>query len=68
MLFYINNMACQYYKVKNNPEKMEKESKRIGTYLNNKYQNDEEFRRKKVLYQREYRLKKKMEKDAVNNN
>jgi hypothetical protein len=47
---------------------MEKESKRIGTYLNNKYQNDEEFRRKKVLYQREYRLKKKMEKDAVNNN
>ena len=68
MLFYINNMACQYHRVKGNPEKMEKESKRIGTYLNNKYQNDEEFRNKKVLYQREYRLKKKMEKDAVNNN
>jgi len=61
-------MACQYHRVKGNPEKMEKESKRIGTYLNNKYQNDEEFRNKKVLYQREYRLKKKMEKDAVNNN
>ena len=42
-------MACQYYKVKNNPEKMEKESKRIGTYLNNKYQNDEEFRKKKGI-------------------
>ena len=61
-------MAFQYHRVKANPEKMEKESKRIGTYLNNKYQNDEEFRNKKVLYQREYRLKKKMEKDAVNNN
>jgi len=41
---------------------MEKESKRIGTYLNNKYQTDEEFRNKKILYQRDYRLKKKLEK------
>jgi hypothetical protein len=57
-------MACQYHRVKGNPEKMEKESKRIGAYLNDKYQKDEEFRNKKVLYQREYRLKKKLEKQV----
>lgn len=61
-------MACQYHRVKGNAEKMEKESKRIGAYLNDKYKYDEEFRNKKVLYQREYRLKKKMEKEAINNN
>lgn len=43
-----------------------KECQRIKVYLNNKYKTDEEFRNKKKLYQREYRLKKKFEKIIIN--
>lgn len=43
-----------------------KECERIRVYLNNKYQTDEEFRNKKILYQRQYRLKKRIEKININ--
>lgn len=55
-------MGANYYLIKGNPERLKIESERISTYLNDKYKNDEEFREKKRLYQKEYRLKKKLEK------
>ena len=53
-----------YYKdvIKSNPEKYEKEKERVRDALNLKYEFDEEYRQKRILYQREYRLRKKQEK------
>jgi len=60
-------MVCNYHKVKDNEELKQKESKRITSYLNDKYKNDEEFRERKRLYQQEYRRKKKLEKELPDN-
>ena len=53
-----------YYKdvIKSNPEKYEIEKERVRDALNLKYEFDEEYRQKRILYQREYRLRKKQEK------
>lgn len=55
-------MGANYYLIKGNPERLKIESDRVSAYLNDKYKNDEFFREKKRLYQKEYRLRKKMEK------
>lgn len=45
--------------VKQNPEKMIAESNRIKSYLNDKYKNDEDFKMRRIQYQRDYRKRKK---------
>ena len=57
-------MGCNYHNIKDNPDLLKKESKRISSYLNDKYKNDEEFRERRKQYQREYRERKK--KDSQN--
>jgi len=46
--------------VKTNPKKMEAESDRIKNYLNDKYKNDEDYRLRRIQYQRDYRARQKM--------
>jgi hypothetical protein len=54
-------MANKYQKyIKQNPEKMTAESNRIKSYLNEKYKNNEEYREKRIQYQRDYRARKKI--------
>lgn len=48
--------------IKENPEKMQTECDRIKKYLNDKYKNDEEYKLKRITYQRDYRARKKAEK------
>ena len=57
-------MATNKYQkyIKENPEKMIAESNRIKNYLNDKYKNDQEYKLKRITYQREYRARKKAEK------
>ena len=45
--------------IKENPEKMQTECDRIKKYLNDKYKNDEEYRLKRIQYQRDYRARTK---------
>jgi hypothetical protein len=56
-------MATNKYQkyIKENPEKMIAESNRIKNYLNDKYKNDEDYRLKRIQYQRDYRARKKTE-------
>jgi hypothetical protein len=57
--------AYQKY-VKSNPEKMEAESKRLKAYLNDKYTNNEEYRQRRIEYQRNYRARIKATKKVQN--
>jgi len=49
--------------VKSDPNKIKSECERIKKYLNDKYKNNEEFRLKRIEYQRSYRARTK-----INNN
>jgi two-component SAPR family response regulator len=51
-----------YYLIKGNPERLKIESDRITSFLKEKYKNNEEFREKKKLYAKEYRVRKALEK------
>jgi len=51
-----------YYLIKGNPERLKIESDRITSFLKEKYKNNEEFREKKKLYAKEYRVRKVLEK------
>lgn len=62
LLYYIT-MPTIYAKRLLKEGFLEENSKRIGAYLNNKYATDDEFREKKKEYQRQYRLRKKNEKN-----
>jgi hypothetical protein len=55
-------MGANYYLIRGNPERLKIESDRVCSYLNDKYKNDEAFRESKRQYQKEYRLRKKLEK------
>jgi len=44
--------SIQYQKIKNDPEKYNKEKKRINEYIKNRYATDTEYREKMKLYQR----------------
>lgn len=44
--------STQYQKIKNDPEKYNKEKKRINEYIKNRYATDTEYREKMILYQR----------------
>ena len=48
--------------VKANPDKIKSECERIKKYLNDKYKNNEEFRLKRIEYQRNYRARTKINK------
>jgi hypothetical protein len=50
--------AYQKY-TKSNPVKMETERNRLKAYLNDKYKNNEEYRQKRIEYQRAYRERMK---------
>lgn len=54
-------MATNKYQkyIKENPEKMIAESNRIKNYLNDKYKNDEDYRLRRIQYQRDYRARQK---------
>ncbi len=43
----------------------EKEKARVCKFYNEKYKNDEEFREKRKQYQKQYRLRKKKEKNDL---
>ncbi len=49
-----------WYKIKANPELLEKERTRVLNILNEKYRNNPEYREQRKEYQKNYRLKKKM--------
>ena len=51
-----------YYLIKGNPERLKIESDRVTAFLKEKYKKNEEFREKKKLYAKEYRLRKAVEK------
>jgi hypothetical protein len=51
--------------IKANPEMYEKEKARVCKFYNEKYKNDEEFREKRKQYQKQYRLRKKKEKNDL---
>ena len=53
--------AYQKY-TKSNPVKMETERNRLKAYLNDKYKNNEEYRQKRIEYQRAYRERMKVTK------
>jgi len=55
-------MCGNYYLIKGNPERLKKESDRVSLYLNDKYKNDEEFRKRKKQYAKEYQKRKTLEK------
>jgi hypothetical protein len=63
---------AKYYnaKIKSNPEFYEKERKRVCEYIQNRYNNDEEYKKKILQYKKEYyQLKKteKLEKEKIEN-
>lgn len=58
-------MGTYYYVIKGDPEKLEKERQRVKHILNNRYINDEAYRERCKEYSRQYRLKKKKEKNTV---
>ena len=58
-------MPRNYQVLKQNEGYLKSESVRISCYLNDKYKNDEEFREKKKQYQKEYRQRKKLERQMA---
>ena len=63
---------AKYYnaKIKSNPEFYEKERKRVCEYIQNRYNNDEEYKKKILQHKKEYyQLKKteKLEKEKIEN-
>jgi len=54
-----------YSLIKGNPERLKIESDRVTSFLKEKYKNNEEFREKKKLYAKEYRLRKSLEKQKL---
>ena len=54
-----------YNLIKGNAERLKIESDRVTSYLKEKYKNNEEFREKKKLYAKEYRLRKSLEKQKL---
>lgn len=64
--------SAKYYnaKIKSNPEFYEKERKRVCEYIQNRYNNDEEYKKKILQHKKEYyQLKKaeKIEKEKIEN-
>lgn len=55
--------AYQKY-VKENPEKKISECMRLKSYLNEKYKNNEEYRQRRIEYQRDYRKRVKAAKEV----
>lgn len=55
-------MGAYYYVIKADPTKLEKERERVRSILNNRYNNDLEYREKRKEYSKQYRLRKKQEK------
>ena len=53
-------MGESYKHIKGNVDRLKTESNTIGTFFNEKYKNNEEFRNSKKEYQKLYRLKKKL--------
>lgn len=52
-------------KILENPELYIKEKERINNVVKSRYANDEEFRNKCILYQREYQQKKRQLKMTI---
>lgn len=55
--------ASQYQKIRNDPERWEKEKTRVNNHITNKYQNDPEYRamileRNRQAYHKRMALKK----------
>ena len=53
-------MPSYFKHIKEDPEKYELEKQRVNAILYEKYHNDIEYRNKRLEYQKQYRLKKKM--------
>lgn len=53
-------MVSYYSVIKSNPEYLQKERERVRNINNTKYSQNEEYRLKKIEYQRQYRLRKKL--------
>jgi len=58
-------MVSYYNIIKEDPEKLMKERQRVKDFLNQKYMNDDEYRRRRVEYSRLYRLKKKQAQNDI---
>lgn len=59
-----------YFKdvIKTDPNKYELEKERVRNILNTKYKEDDEYRLKRINYQRQYRKLLKQRKEDQNNN
>jgi len=60
-------MVSYFSHIKEDAVKYEIEKQRVKDILNKKYHNDEEYRRKRLEYQRLYRLKIKQEQNDLKN-
>lgn len=56
-------MTSHYKVIKQNPVRLEKERERVKKLMNDRYQNDEEYRNRRIEYARLRRLKIKEEKN-----
>ena len=60
-------MVSYFTVIKANEDRYAKEKQRVNNILNEKYKNDEEYREKCKERSRLYRLKKKEQKNDLNN-
>ena len=58
-------MVSYFSNIKENHERYELEKKRVKDILNKKYKENEEYRLKRIEYQKLYRLRKKEEHNDI---
>ena len=61
-------MVSCFASIKNDPMKYDLEKKRVSNLLNKKYRENEEYRLKRIEYQKNYRLNIKKNKEYKNDN
>lgn len=61
-------MVSCFASIKNDPIKYDLEKKRVSNLLNKKYRENEEYRLKRIEYQKNYRLNIKKNKEYENDN